>query len=388
MHETPKLILDTFSEIYPMVRPWATDEFWDLSQHETVPGAVYVIGRKQYIDNRERVRGMAESEQVTVVMSNPHEGSETLIGQLTHLGLLDLAQQQKILIVGGGDMPPEWPCLQYDKFLPEVLDYEENIAAAEQSHNIYQKELKPFKFLFLNGRRRNHRKYMIEKLHTLDLLDSALWTSLDAQPGYGNQYQLWHNGVNLMQQSRPARTLPPEYEVARYRSSADPESPHSYVKFELFNNEWGEIYLEPAPYVDTYFSLVTETVFDIPYSFRTEKIWKPIAMAHPWIAVANRGFYRDMRNLGFQTYSHLIDESFDMIDNNQDRLDRIALVVQDLCSQDLALFLRECYNTSKYNQQHHREMALRVRKEFPDRFFQFLNERSRIPPRSLGQVKP
>ena len=141
-----------------------------------------------------------------------------------------------------------------------------------------------------------------------------------------------------------------------------------------------------SPYIDTYFSLITETVFDIPYSFRTEKTWKPIVMGHPWIAVANSGFYRDMRDLGFQTYSHLIDESFDNIENNAQRLNRIVEVVQDLCSQDLAAFLKECYNVSKYNQQHHREMAIKVREEFPQRFFQFINERSRIPPASAGST--
>jgi hypothetical protein len=263
-------------------------------------------------------------------------------------------------------MPPEWPCLQYDKFLPEVLDYEENIQAAAQMDKIYQKENKPYKFLFLNGRGRKHRASLIRKLNAESLLAYSLWTNLDGANG-------------------AVQTLPQEYEVQRYQPYID-DGTTRYVKFELFNNEWGEIYLEPSPYIDTYFSLVTETVFDIPYSFRTEKIWKPVVMGHPWIAVANAGFYKDIRNLGFQTYSHVIDESFDSIENNQDRLDRIAKVVADLCKQDLAAFLKECYNTSKYNQQHHSEMALRVRKEFPERFFQYINERSRIPPTSLGHT--
>ena len=101
-----------------------------------------------------------------------------------------------------------------------------------------------------------------------------------------------------------------------------------FAKYKLFNNEWGEIYLNANPYLDTYFSLVTETVFDYPYSFRTEKIWKPIAIGHPWVAVANPGFYRDMHNLGFKTFGDLVDESFDLIDNSIDRLERIAVVVE------------------------------------------------------------
>ena len=350
---TRKLVIDTFSEVYPMIRHLADEEFWDLSQHETVPGAVYVVGRQQYIDNVERVRAMAESGQVQIVMSNPHEGSATLVAQLTHLGMEDLAQQNKISVISGGAMPPEWPCLHYDKFLPEILDYEENLVAIEQAGEIHTKESKPYKFLFLNGRERHHRRQLIA--HLKDVLDQSLWTNLDAGPGI-------------------SRTLPAEYEVPRYSDTANPMVDHRYVKFDLFKNEWGEIYLYPRPYVDTYFSLVTETVFEIPYSFRTEKIWKPIAIGHPFIVAANRGFYRDMHNLGFRTFGHVINESFDMIDNNQDRLARIADIVRDLCGQNLVAFLRECYNVCKYNQYHHKEMAVKVRREFPDRFFQFIKQ--------------
>ena len=162
------------------------------------------------------------------------------------------------------------------------------------------------------------------------------------------------------------------------KDASGPAGPDLYAKQYLFGKEWGDIYLESKPYEDTYFSLVTETIFEYPYSFRTEKIWKPIAMGHPWIAVTNVGFYRDMHRLGFKTFGHLIDESFDQIENNQKRIERITQVVEDLCRQDLASFLQECYTICKYNQQHHIEMAASWRQEFPDRFQQFINERFRF----------
>jgi len=114
-------------------------------------------------------------------------------------------------------------------------------------------------------------------------------------------------------------------------------------------------------------------VCDYPYSLRSEKIYKPIAMGHPWIAVANRGFYQALRNQGFQTYNHLIDESFDQIDNNQDRLDRIVQVVNDLCQQDLAQFLVAAEQTSKYNQQYMADLGPRIRAEFPQQFLDFVD---------------
>jgi hypothetical protein len=80
--------------------------------------------------------------------------------------------------------------------------------------------------------------------------------------------------------------------------------------------------------------------------------------------------------LGFKTFSHVIDENFDQIENNTDRLERIAQVVEDLCRQDLASFVKECYNICKYNQQQLAELGPKIRAEFPNQFEQYVNERS------------
>jgi hypothetical protein len=63
-----------------------------------------------------------------------------------------------------------------------------------------------------------------------------------------------------------------------------------------------------------------------------------------------------------------------LIENNQDRINQIVDIVEDLCSQDLVKFLEVCYAVCKYNQQHLAEMRVKVRKEFPDRFFKFIEQ--------------
>jgi hypothetical protein len=368
-----KLVLDTFCEVYDLLEPWMDHNFWDFSTHKIVLDAVYLVSRKEVLKNLDKVRDIANSGQALLIFSNPAEGSETLIGQCTNAGIQNLAYDKKILIVGGGDMDARWPCLQYDSFLPKILDYDENIAAASRSNEIYSKPVKPYKFLFLNGRTRPHRKYLLEQFKLTGLLDSALWTNLDTTDTQSRQLKLFRDGLDRMSNRMPIQTLPPNYEYISYTDPMDSAANDvSFVKNYLFKNTWGEIYLRAEPYIDTYFSLVTETVFDYPYSFRTEKIWKPVAMGHPFIAVANQGYYRDLHRLGFKTFGHVIDESFDRIENNQKRIERIAQVVEDLCQQDLASFLEQCYNTCKYNQNHLAEMRLKVRKEFPNRFLQFI----------------
>ena len=360
MLDNRKLILDTHSEIYSLIKPWADGIFWNLQQHidkdQVVPGAVYVIGREQIRLYGRQFRSLIETADIKAVFSNPHEGSETMLNHCHSYGIADLVLANKILLVGGGDMDATWPCLQYDSFLPKVLNYDQNLRAQQQYQEQYTVN-RPCKFLFLNGRARPHRKYLLERL--ADLLDQAIWTNLDTGNG-------------------AIKLLDPQYEFADFDVNIDTAG-QTFVKHQLFPpNVWGDVIMEARPYIDTYFSLVTETVHAYPYSFRTEKIWKPVAIGHPWIVAANRGFYQDLHRMGFQSFGHVIDESFDSIENNQDRLERVAEIVRDLCQQDLASFLKECYNVCKYNQQHLAQLRPQVQKQFPDRFRQFINERFKL----------
>jgi hypothetical protein len=386
-----KLILDTHSEVYRELLPWADGEFWDIRQHEIVPGAVYIMCREQVNNYNYEIQELARTGQVTVILDNAAEGSETLVTWCFVKGLINLVEEGRILLIGGGDMDPaKWPYMSYEYFLPKIFDFDENVAAGGRIDEYFAITDKPYKFLFLNGRMRSHRKYLLERFQTNNLLDQSLWTNLDTDlrlvttlpqqrwQNFNNmnliKLQFEHDGVDRMERPIDLHFLPKEYETPEFRNNIDQLPSAGTVKFNLFNNTWGDAVVDGSAYRDTYFSLVTETVFNYPYSFRTEKIWKPVAVGHPWIAVANQGFYRDIRNLGFKTFGHVIDESFDLIDNSQDRIERIAQVVEDLCQQDLASFYKECYNVCKYNQELYTEMRHQVPRELPEQFHRFVNQ--------------
>jgi hypothetical protein len=372
-----KLVSDTMSEVYDLLKPWTDQSFWDFSQVTLEPGTIYIFGRQHLLDNLGVIRELAQTGQYTFVFGNSAEGAWTLETQLKQLRIDQLVREGKILVIAGAAIAPEYAHVTHEHFLPRILDYEENLQAQYKTEEIFSKTNKPYKFLFLNGRARPHRKYLYERLKRTGALDQALWTMLDAMPCVWRSFEFRENGTNVMATPTELRHLPADYEVDRYRNPVfGPIVPdRSNLKQELFHLEWGEIYLEPAPYVDTYFSLVTETICaESPYSFRTEKIAKPLAIGHPFIVVSNAGFYRDLHHLGFKTFGHVIDESFDSIEHHQDRVDRIAQIVTDLCQQDLASFLKECYNVCKYNQQHLAELTVNIRKDFPDRFTQFIKQ--------------
>jgi hypothetical protein len=382
MQKNFKLIVNRACEVYDLVKPYADGEFDDIERDRVHPGAVYLIGRPWMEQNNQRVRDLIDQHNITVVFSNPWEGSTTMHGQLIRYKIQDLAESGKILLLTGGDMEPYFHYHKFDRFASDILQYSENFESIKRTPEIFEKTEKPYKFLFLNGRYRQHRKWMLARLRMAGLLEQSLYTCLSIMGSTGpTRLPLIHNGENLMDRVEPIKVLDPYYEVDRYASRTQTKlslnEQENYAKYDLFNQEWGEIYIKPEPYIDTYFSLVTETVYESRHSFFTEKIWKPIMMGHPWIAVANHGFYKDLRDLGFKTFDSLIDESFDEISNPHSRLTRQAQVIEDLCRQDLKSFLAESRSICEHNQQHLLEYGQRVSREFPQQFMNFISKNVR-----------
>lgn len=76
-------------------------------------------------------------------------------------------------------------------------------------------------------------------------------------------------------------------------------------------------YMRPEWYDTTYLSMVVETIVrpgsKYTPTFITEKTTKPLAFEHPFIVYGNRGTLRELKQWGFETWSHLWDESYDEI---------------------------------------------------------------------------
>jgi hypothetical protein len=300
------------------------------------------------------------------VFCNPAEGSETIKLQLARLRITELVQNRSIRMIASGSLEPGFHELSTDCYFSNIVEYTENLLAAES--DVFADPVKRYEFLFLNGRLRPHRKYLIDALRSQDLLKDALWTNLGSQVEMG-----FTSSLDTAKQEY-IRLLPPEYEIPRARPNLKPSLNSGFVKHELFDNTWGDAIVNPQAYLDTCFSLVSETIFDYPYTFRTEKIWKPMIMCHPFVVAANAGYYRDLKNAGFRTFGHLIDESFDMIDNAQDRADAVVATVKDICYNGASSFLTAAREVCKYNYQHLREHNARERNSLPQNLIVYLNE--------------
>lgn len=81
-------------------------------------------------------------------------------------------------------------------------------------------------------------------------------------------------------------------------------------------------YLNTDWYNNSNFSLVVETTVHDP-RFYSEKILKPFAFKHPLIVWGAVSILGRVKQLGFESFDHIVDESYDSEKNNDIRLKKI-----------------------------------------------------------------
>ena len=371
-----RMVIDQWSEVYDLLRDHADEEFWRFSELEFDPTAITIIGRVQLKENYYRVCDLAERYPGSIMFCNPAEGSQTILLQLRRLRIEDMVRSGKILLLTSGALEPPWSYVKTDCYFSNICEYTENIEASR--HDVRADVTKPYDFLLLNGRLRPHRKYLLHRLREQGLLDRGLWTCLDQRCDmrWTSYLALPQRDRDRMDEPEEIRLLPAEYEIERAQVNLDRALPDRDIKHFLFNNTWGDAIINARAYTDTAFSIVTETIYDYPFTFRTEKIWKPMIMSHPFVVAANVGYYRGLHKAGFRTFGDLIDESFDEIWEPRERMEAMIEVIQDILRNGAAAFLAASADTCKYNQEHLREHNRRERAALPNTIIDFLDARS------------
>jgi len=75
---------------------------------------------------------------------------------------------------------------------------------------------------------------------------------------------------------------------------------------------------------NSFWHIVTETVFYYDKLHLTEKIFKPIVMKQPFMLVAASGNLAYLKSYGFKTFDGIIDESYDSIQDPDARIDAVV----------------------------------------------------------------
>ena len=119
------------------------------------------------------------------------------------------------------------------------------------------------------------------------------------------------------------------------------------------------------PYLNSYFSIVTETAFNERLGITSEKIWRPMLHYHPFIIHGSPNTLDEIKKLGFKTFSPFIDESYDKEKNTAKRMQMFTDEVLRICSMDDEE-IHQWYHSMKDILWHNRELIKEYGKKYVD----------------------
>jgi hypothetical protein len=107
-------------------------------------------------------------------------------------------------------------------------------------------------------------------------------------------------------------------------------------------------------YDSTACSIVLETHFDADGSrgaFLTEKTFKCLKHGHPFVVFAPAGSLAALRDMGYRTFDHAIDNSYDHITDNTERYLAVVRTIHELSLVPPNDLYTSCVADLEHNQQ-------------------------------------
>jgi hypothetical protein len=111
--------------------------------------------------------------------------------------------------------------------------------------------------------------------------------------------------------------------------------------------------IEPKYFANAYCNIVMETHFDVDQSggaFLTEKTFKPIKHGQMFFVAGGAGSLQQLRDLGYCVFDHVLDNSYDHIQNNTLRWQALRTAVAQ-AQPHLAKLFAEARDDVVHNQQ-------------------------------------
>jgi hypothetical protein len=185
-----------------------------------------------------------------------------------------------------------------------------------QLNNIQYNLPKPRYFDALLGSPKPHRDFVYNAVKANNLEDKFVMTyggKWDDNAFYARDYFIWEPGVEVIGEQQPGTAGPVHYYGVLTGLSR-------VIPISVFN--------------DTAYSIVAETDHDNTLSFYSEKTAKPMIARRLFVAFSGYKFLANLRSLGFQTFGSVIDESYDLIVDDEARYAAAFEQVKNLCNRD------------------------------------------------------
>lgn len=183
---------------------------------------------------------------------------------------------------------------------------------------------------------KNHRHFLILFLYKTKIINKTLISVL-RKLGFNNRDEFSHLNKYLEEFNK---LVPLEIDTQNIKNK---------MGFRTDNA------LRKEDYLKSYINLVTETEFEGNILFFTEKIVKPIISYQPFIVLSNPYYLKELKSMGFKTFSNIIDESYDEEENDSKRLQKIFNEIErisKLSLKDMADLYKSVLHICIYNRKH------------------------------------
>lgn len=166
-------------------------------------------------------------------------------------------------------------------------------------------------FTCLNRLHKWWRATAIADLHRRGILENSYWSYCEPATGEDTDCPI---EVDLISRLR--------YDRTKFLESAP------YFCDDLADNDRNNhAVMVHEHYTDSYCQIVLESQFDVDQSggaFITEKTFKPIKHGQLFFVAGGAGSLQVLRDLGYRTFDHLLDNSYDSIPNPTQRWQRLV----------------------------------------------------------------
>ena len=246
-----------------------------------------------------------------------------------------------------------------DYSVDRMLIFESNHSQLQATPVPVATDLSPgeisFPFICLFGSKRVHRVVLISTLKQRNILDKGIcsWnvpsvpyhtpqveTQLDSVPDqnfYVPEFltttpftRVNENWPLNQELSNNYRQLGYHYDVS-YR--------HPLIVGVLNKNRFDQPAMKKA-----FLYVSTETVFQYPYPYLTEKTFRAILHKRPFVILGAVNSLRFLRDAGFKTFDAFWSEEYDAIQDPTRRMLEIVKIIQDVSDMSIAQQQELCYN--------------------------------------------
>ncbi len=220
-------------------------------------------------------------------------------------------------------------------------EHVENQSTIVKEEDINLDKTRQYKFLFMNRRLRPQRVVLLSLLGTefiknnLVSYDMKMFERENDLSFFSHHLRTSHLALNSFKEFQNL--------VKLERKTID------YTDLE---SVWGFNFENKEPYLDSYIHILSETNFYETGLYLSEKTWKPIGHLQPFIMVNKPGALKELQNLGFKTFAPFINEEYDTIKNDSERMEFIYSEIMRLNSlsiEEIHNWYKSIYDILIYN---------------------------------------